>query len=58
VEPIKSSRLVNVSVSDADPVRAQRLVTTLTSSYIDQNVDMVVASTKSATTCSAISSQH
>jgi len=49
VEPIKSSRLVNVSVSDADPLRAQRLVTTLISSYIDQNVENVVASTNSAT---------
>jgi capsular exopolysaccharide synthesis family protein len=49
VEPIKSSRLVTVSVSDADPVRAQRIVTALVGSFIDQNVENVITSTNSAT---------
>jgi succinoglycan biosynthesis transport protein ExoP len=48
VEPVKSSRLVIVSIADADPARAQRLVTALVQAYIDQNVEDVIASTNSA----------
>jgi polysaccharide biosynthesis transport protein len=48
VSPIKDSRLVNISVDDADPERARRVLSTLIDLYIDQNVDRALESSKSA----------
>lgn len=39
VEPIKGSRLAEVKCRDADPARAQRIVTTLVDSYVQNNLD-------------------
>jgi capsular exopolysaccharide synthesis family protein len=48
VEPVRNSRLVTVSVDDADPSRAQRVVNALTDTYLEQNIDVVLSSTNSA----------
>src|SRR5260370_32480087 len=48
VDPIKNSRLVMVSLEDADPARAQRVLSALVDAYVEQNVDEVIASTNSA----------
>lgn len=39
VEPVKNSRLVELTFQDADPVRAQRVLKTLADTYIDQNLE-------------------
>ncbi|HEY3233287.1 MAG TPA: polysaccharide biosynthesis tyrosine autokinase [Polyangiaceae bacterium] len=49
VEPVKDSRLVTVTVEDANPARAQRVVTALVNTYLEQNLDDVLTSTTSAT---------
>jgi polysaccharide biosynthesis transport protein len=48
VDPVKESRIVQISFEDADPERARRVLTALTSIYIDKNVDRVLDSTRSA----------
>ncbi len=48
IEPQKQSRLVTIAFRDADPVRAQRIVTTVVESYRKQNLDDVLDSTNSA----------
>jgi capsular exopolysaccharide synthesis family protein len=48
VEPVKDSRLVVVGFEDADPERAQRIVSTLADVYIELNIQDVVDSTISA----------
>ncbi|MDX2054160.1 MAG: polysaccharide biosynthesis tyrosine autokinase [Polyangiaceae bacterium] len=48
VEPVKDSRLVVISLEDASPTRAQRIVATLAEIYVEQNIDRFVDSTNSA----------
>ncbi len=48
VNGIKESRLVEVSFTDADPSRAERVLRTLVELYIDNNVDTVLDSTENA----------
>lgn len=48
VNAIKDSRLVEVSFTDADPARAERILRTLVELYIDNNVDTVLTSTENA----------
>ncbi|MBX3127650.1 MAG: polysaccharide biosynthesis tyrosine autokinase [Polyangiaceae bacterium] len=48
VEPIKDSRLVAVSFEDADPDRAQRVLSALVDAYLQRNVDDVAVSNTSA----------
>ncbi|MGE3674497.1 MAG: GumC family protein, partial [Polyangiaceae bacterium] len=48
IEPEKQSRLVVISVRDADPQRAQKIVTTVIQTYQEQNLDNVLQSTNSA----------
>jgi polysaccharide biosynthesis transport protein len=48
VEPIKDSRLATVRLEDADPQRAQRVLTTLVDAYVAQNLEDATASTSSA----------
>jgi capsular exopolysaccharide synthesis family protein len=48
VEPVKESRLAVVKLEDADPERAQRLLTTLVETYIAMNLEDVLASTSQA----------
>lgn len=48
VNAIKESRLVEVSFTDADPARAERVLRTLVELYIDNNVDTVLDSTENA----------
>src|SRR4051812_38715791 len=39
VEPIQDSRLTRVKLSDADPARAQRLLSAVVDTYVEQNLD-------------------
>jgi succinoglycan biosynthesis transport protein ExoP len=39
VEPIQDSRLVRVKYSDADPERAQRILSVVVDTYVEQNLD-------------------
>jgi polysaccharide biosynthesis transport protein len=39
VNPVKDSRLTQVTLRDSDPERAQRLLSTLLEVYVDQNLD-------------------
>jgi succinoglycan biosynthesis transport protein ExoP len=48
VDPEKSSRLVVVSIEDADPARAQRIAKTLIDVYTQQNLDDVLTSAGNA----------
>lgn len=48
VNPIKDTRLVEVSFEDADPARAQRIVNALLEIYVEQNVEDIVSSTTTA----------
>jgi polysaccharide biosynthesis transport protein len=48
VEPVKESRLAIVRYNDADPARAQRILSTLMDVYVEQNLDDALASTNSA----------
>jgi capsular exopolysaccharide synthesis family protein len=42
VDPIKSSRLVNIRVEDWDPKRAQRICDAVAAAYMEQNLDTAV----------------
>lgn len=48
VDPVKDSRLAVVKLEDADPDRAQRLLTVLVDTYISMNLEGVLASTSQA----------
>jgi capsular exopolysaccharide synthesis family protein len=48
VEPLKGSRLVDVSFQARDPVLAAKIVNTLASAYIDQNLEIKLAAVKDA----------
>jgi capsular exopolysaccharide synthesis family protein len=48
VLPIKDSRLANISFEDANPARAQKILSTLVDVYIDQNLEQAISSTNSA----------
>lgn len=48
VAPVKESRLAVVQFEDADPVRAQRVLSTLLDTYVEQNLDYARTSTGSA----------
>jgi capsular exopolysaccharide synthesis family protein len=39
VEPIQDSRLARVKYSDADPARAQRILSAVVDTYVEQNLD-------------------
>jgi len=49
VEPVKGSRLADVSYRDADPARAQRILSVLLDTYVQMNMDDVLESTTTAT---------
>lgn len=46
--PVKDSRLVTVAYDDADPDRAQKILSTLVDTYVEQNLDYATNSTSSA----------
>lgn len=48
VEPVKDSRLAVVKFEDADPARAQSVLSTLLDTFIDQNLEGARSSTTSA----------
>lgn len=48
VEPVKESRLMNVTVEDTSPRRAQLLANTLADVYIQRNLDRRMSSTRDA----------
>lgn len=48
VDPVKDSRLAVVKLEDADPDRAQRILTVVVETYISMNLDNVLASTTQA----------
>ncbi|MEY2932331.1 MAG: hypothetical protein RL033_3080, partial [Pseudomonadota bacterium] len=48
VTPIKDSRLVTVSYTDANPERARQILATLVGVFIDRNIDVALASTNAA----------
>jgi polysaccharide biosynthesis transport protein len=49
VEAVRESRLVNVKITDANPERARRILSTLLDIYLERNVSRAVAATGSAT---------
>ncbi len=48
VTPVKNSRLVELSYEDADPARAKRVLTAVTETYIQQNLEVTLANMGSA----------
>lgn len=50
VEPIKNSRLVQISLEDADPKRAKRILTELLNTYLERNLDSALEAANSAST--------
>lgn len=48
VEPIKNSRLALVKLEDADPQRAQRVLSTVIESYVNLNLEDALVSTNAA----------
>lgn len=48
VDPIRDSRLVELSYHDPNPERARQILSTLVSVYIDRNIDVALESTNSA----------
>jgi capsular exopolysaccharide synthesis family protein len=48
VEPIKSSRLVNIRVEDVEPARAKRITNAIADAYIDQNLRTAQTATSDA----------
>lgn len=48
VEPIKNSRLVVVHVEDANPARAQRILSMVLDTYLEQNIDRALAAATSS----------
>ena len=50
VEPVRSSRLVNVKVEDTDPRRAKKVCDAIGDAYIDQNLQAAISVTADAAT--------
>ncbi len=50
VDPIKNTRLLYVSVEDADPKRAARLADAISTTFIDQNLQQAIGATGDAVT--------
>ena len=48
VEPIKESRLVTLTIEDADPTRARKVLGAIIDSYLQRNIDEAVTSNNSA----------
>ncbi|MFC1641288.1 GumC family protein [Myxococcota bacterium] len=48
VEPVRGTRLANVTLTDADPERARKLLSGLLDAFLQRNVDDVVSSANSA----------
>lgn len=48
VEPVKESRLVKLTMDDADPVRARRVLGAVVEAYLQHNIDEAVSSNNSA----------
>lgn len=48
VDTVRDSRLVNVSVTDADPERARRILATLVDVFIERNIEQFVRSSAAA----------
>lgn len=48
VEPVKESRLVKLTMEDADPVRARRVLGAVIEAYLQHNIDEAVSSNNSA----------
>jgi capsular exopolysaccharide synthesis family protein len=48
VDPVRKSRLAEVTLEDADPERAQRILARVVDTYVAQNLDEAAASTTSA----------
>jgi len=48
VTPVRDSRLASVEFTDADPVRAQDILSTLVDAYLEQNLDNALSSTNTA----------
>ncbi|MBM4356573.1 MAG: polysaccharide biosynthesis tyrosine autokinase [Deltaproteobacteria bacterium] len=48
VQPVRDSRLATVKLKDANPERAQRILTTLVDLYVNQNLEGVVENTSTA----------
>lgn len=48
VDPVKESRLAIVRYIDADPYRAQRILSMVVNTYVEQNLDDTLLSTNSA----------
>lgn len=49
VQPVRDSRLATIKLRDASPARAQRILSVLIDSYVNQNLDNALQSTSSAT---------
>lgn len=49
VEPVRDSRLATIKLEDADPARAQRILSTLVDKYVELNLDDALTSTNQAT---------
>ncbi len=49
VQPVRDSRLATVTLKDANPERAQRLLSALLDAYVAQNLDSALEQTSSAT---------
>lgn len=47
VEPLKDSRLVVISYEDADPARAQKVLSALVNTYVQSNIDNALTSSNS-----------
>jgi succinoglycan biosynthesis transport protein ExoP len=48
VQPVRDSRLATVKLKDANPERAQRILTTLVESYVNQNLEGALENTSTA----------
>lgn len=48
VQPVRDSSLANVRLKDANPERAQRVLTTLVETYVNQNLERALENTSSA----------
>jgi polysaccharide biosynthesis transport protein len=48
VDPVKDSRLFTTTLEDADPARAQRILSSIIDTFVAQNLDDALSSTSSA----------
>ncbi|MSP24992.1 MAG: polysaccharide biosynthesis tyrosine autokinase [Myxococcales bacterium] len=49
VQPVRDSRLASVKLKDADPERAQRILSAIIDTYVNQNLEIALESTSTAT---------